>query len=244
MVHGRKVSVSYCGYSSDIGNGETFMTDQILAERVLLCSTGIDAHVWDCWHRTAITDRIKKWATILSRIRPMCSRQGQGKCSLFSRCFKDKDKSSRTHDHWNEELPSEIFCSRESIWASFCWRSANSPRPVKSTRNSAMIESTICWHCIIALQLTQLSQGGFCPPKSRIKIWLKFPPNLYSFPFLLFHPTPFPYPLSPFLHYFLQVSLTPPPLSLLPFTFHLSSSFPSLLPLPRGHAPLVLSFQN
>lgn len=41
--------------------------------------------------------------------------------------------------------PSEIFCSLESIWASFCCRSANSPRPEKSTRNSAMMESIIWW---------------------------------------------------------------------------------------------------
>lgn len=39
--------------------------------------------------------------------------------------------------------PSEIFCSLESIWASFCWRSANSPRPEKSTLNRAMMESII-----------------------------------------------------------------------------------------------------
>lgn len=37
--------------------------------------------------------------------------------------------------------PSEIFCSLESIWASFCCRSASSPRPEKSTLNRAMIES-------------------------------------------------------------------------------------------------------
>ncbi|TNN36469.1 hypothetical protein EYF80_053366 [Liparis tanakae] len=39
--------------------------------------------------------------------------------------------------------PSEIFCSLESIWASFCCRSASSPRPEKSTLNSAMMESMI-----------------------------------------------------------------------------------------------------
>jgi len=44
------------------------------------------------------------------------------------------------------ELPSEIFWSRDSIWANFCWRSASSPRPLKSTRNSAIIESMIYMH--------------------------------------------------------------------------------------------------
>lgn len=39
--------------------------------------------------------------------------------------------------------PSEIFCSLESIWASFCCRSASSPRPEKSTLKRAMMESTI-----------------------------------------------------------------------------------------------------
>ena len=36
---------------------------------------------------------------------------------------------------------SAIFIMRESVFPSCCCLSANSPRPVKSTRNSAMIES-------------------------------------------------------------------------------------------------------
>lgn len=39
--------------------------------------------------------------------------------------------------------PSEIFWSLDSICASFCCRSASSPLPEKSTRNRAMMESTI-----------------------------------------------------------------------------------------------------
>ena len=41
-------------------------------------------------------------------------------------------------------IPSDIFWSRDKSWASFCCLSANSPRPLKSTRNNAMMESTIC----------------------------------------------------------------------------------------------------
>ena len=40
-------------------------------------------------------------------------------------------------------LPSEIFCSLDNIWASFCCLSASSPLPLKSTLNNAMMESTI-----------------------------------------------------------------------------------------------------
>ena len=60
---------------------------------------------------------------------------------------------------WMKKRPSEIFCSLESIWASFCCRSASSPRPEKSTLNRAMMESMIwrdteepethCYHHII-----------------------------------------------------------------------------------------------
>lgn len=45
--------------------------------------------------------------------------------------------------------PSEIFCSLESICASFCCLSASSPLPEKSTRNRAMIESIICEKLIV-----------------------------------------------------------------------------------------------
>lgn len=41
-------------------------------------------------------------------------------------------------------LPSAIFWSLDNICASFCCLSANSPRPLKSTRNKAIMESTIC----------------------------------------------------------------------------------------------------
>lgn len=40
-------------------------------------------------------------------------------------------------------IPSAIFCSLDNICASFCCLSANSPRPLKSTRNNAIMESTI-----------------------------------------------------------------------------------------------------
>ncbi len=39
---------------------------------------------------------------------------------------------------------SAILVRRDSIWPNFCWRSASSPRPEKSTRNVAIIESMIC----------------------------------------------------------------------------------------------------
>lgn len=51
-------------------------------------------------------------------------------------------------------LPSDSFCSRDNICASFCCLSANSPLPQKSTLNNAIIESIIwkrwytkhCWN--------------------------------------------------------------------------------------------------
>ncbi len=39
---------------------------------------------------------------------------------------------------------SEIFWSRDNIWANFCCRSESSPLPLKSTRNNAIMESTTC----------------------------------------------------------------------------------------------------
>lgn len=52
--------------------------------------------------------------------------------------------------------PSAIFCSLDNIWASFCCRSASSPRPLKSTRNKAMMESII-WISINTWRLLAFS---------------------------------------------------------------------------------------
>lgn len=41
--------------------------------------------------------------------------------------------------------PSDSFCSRDNICASFCCLSASSPLPQKSTLKSAIMESMICF---------------------------------------------------------------------------------------------------
>ena len=61
-------------------------------------------------------------------------------------------------------LPSDIFCSRDKSWASFCCLSASSPRPLKSTRNNAMMESTICRQGCKTLSLLQIHSTEYCHP--------------------------------------------------------------------------------
>ena len=59
-------------------------------------------------------------------------------------CSKSRRSKQKLVQARSVVLPSEIFCKRDNICASFCCLSANSPLPQKSTRNKAIIESITC----------------------------------------------------------------------------------------------------